>query len=129
MRTDISTTIPITNVATATQVLMYPEYKAKYGPITSVPPNVYVMRQKYNTKTEILVPELSKSCHCISFINPDDDIILCPNCGESIHKLCFERDSSKACSKCKKEPVEAKAIVEEFKKRKGLIDFEENANT
>ena len=120
MRTDLFEDIQPQDVQGIAEVMMFKEYKLKYPNYANVPSNVFVMRQKYNTKAEIAVPELQKSCHCVCFINPDDAVMLCPECDESIHTYCFEKDSTKTCPKCGKALVEAKELLEDYKKRKRI---------
>jgi hypothetical protein len=120
MRTDLFDDLQPQDVIGPVDVMMYKEYKLKYPTFATVPANVYVMRQKYNTKAEIVVPELQKSCHCISFINPDDPVMLCPECDESIHTYCFDKDSTKTCPRCGKALIEAKELLEDYKKKKRI---------
>ena len=117
MRTDLSLDIPPSSIICSVDVIVYKDYKLKYPSFTTVPPNIYVMRQKYNTKAEISVPELQKQCHCVSFISPDDNIMLCPDCDESIHNLCIDKDSTKMCPKCKKILVDLQTLFDDYKKK------------
>jgi hypothetical protein len=102
LRTELERKEFTKNIVEKCIIMDLQHYIAKYNGSANIPSNVFVTRQKYNTKDESVLPPLYTLCHCKEILNPDDEVLICEYCQKLNHLNCVKNDLRKSCYFCKK---------------------------
>ncbi len=106
-RTDETAKEFLQNIVRKIDVIKFSEYIEKYpgGKDAPADGSIYIFRQRFRRESNEFLPELKQICYCKKYLNPDDPVMMCPNCKLFLHPKCLIQTSARQCSACH-EPVD-----------------------